>query len=89
MLRSAKPYVDFARAVALFIPSSAPARGVDKLSAVAPGATIGADVSIGPFVSIGPGASIGARTILYPHVAIGAGAHVGDDCIIHSQASIR
>ena len=89
VLRSTKPYVDFARAVALFIPSSAPAKGVDKMSAVAPDATIGADVSIGPFVSIGPGASVGARTILYPHVAIGAGAKVGDDCIIHSQASIR
>jgi UDP-3-O-[3-hydroxymyristoyl] glucosamine N-acyltransferase len=89
VLRSRKPYVDFARAVALFIPSSAPARGIDRLSAVAPDATIGADVSIGPFVSIGPGASIGARTVLYSNVSIGAGATVGDDCVIHSQTSIR
>jgi UDP-3-O-[3-hydroxymyristoyl] glucosamine N-acyltransferase len=89
VLRSTKPYVDFARAVGLFIPSSAPARGVDRLSAIAPDAAIGADVSIGPFVTIGPGASVGARTILYPHVAIGAGASVGDDCLIHSQCSIR
>jgi UDP-3-O-[3-hydroxymyristoyl] glucosamine N-acyltransferase len=88
-VRSSKPYVDFARAVAFFIPSSAPAKGVDRLSAIAPDATIGADVSIGPFVSIGPGASVGARTVLYPHVAIGAGASVGDDCRIHSQCSIR
>ena len=89
VLRSTKPYVDFARAVGLFLPPSAPPKGVDKLSAIAADATIGADVSIGPFVAIGPGASIGARTILYPHVAIGAGAKVGDDCIIHSQTSIR
>jgi len=41
VLRSTKPYVDFARAVALFIPSSAPAKGIDKLSAVAPIATCG------------------------------------------------
>lgn len=89
VLRSRKPYVDFARAVALFLPSSAPARGVDTLSAIAPDAKIGPDVSIGPFVTIGPGASVGARTILYPHVAIGAGAAVGDDCIVHAQCSIR
>jgi UDP-3-O-[3-hydroxymyristoyl] glucosamine N-acyltransferase len=89
VLRSRQPYVDFARAVALFLPSSGPAKGIDKLSAIAPGATIGAGVSIGPFVTIGPGASVGARTILYPHVAIGAGATVGDDCLIHSQCSIR
>ncbi len=89
VLRSRQPYVDFARAVTLFVPSSAPAKGVDRLSAIAPDATIGADVSVGPFVTIGPGASIGARTILYPHVAVGAGARVGDDCLIHAQCSIR
>jgi len=89
VLRSTQPYVDFARAVSLFVPSSAPAKGVDTLAAIAPGATIGADVSIGPFVTIGAGASIGARTILYPHVSIGPGARVGDDCVIHSQCSIR
>ena len=89
VLRSRQPYVDFARAVTLFLPSSAPAKGVDKLTAIAPDAKIGAGVSIGPFVTIGAGASVGARTTLYPHVAIGPGAVVGDDCVIHSQCSIR
>jgi UDP-3-O-[3-hydroxymyristoyl] glucosamine N-acyltransferase len=89
VLRSTQPYVDFARAVSLFLPSSAPAKGVDRLVAIAPDATIGADVSIGPFVAIGAGASIGTRTTLYPHVSIGPGARVGDDCVIHSQCSIR
>ena len=89
VLRSRHPYVDFARAVALFVPPSAPARGIDRLSAVAPDASVGPDVSIGPFVSIGAGASVGARTILYPHVTIGAGASVGDDCVIHAHTSIR
>jgi UDP-3-O-[3-hydroxymyristoyl] glucosamine N-acyltransferase len=89
VLRSTQPYVDFARAVAFFIPSSAPARGIDRLSAVAPDARIGADVSIAPFVTIGAGASVGSRTILYPQVTIGAGAVVGDDCVIHAHASIR
>ena len=89
VLRSRQPYVDFARAVSLFLPSSAPSRGIDRLSAVAPDAVVGADVSIGSFVTIGPGASVGARTVLYPHVSIGAGASVGDDCVIHAHVSIR
>jgi UDP-3-O-[3-hydroxymyristoyl] glucosamine N-acyltransferase len=89
VLRSTKPYVDFARAVALFLPSSAPAKGIDTLSAIAADARIGAEVSIGPFVTVGAGASIGARTTLYPHVAVGQGASIGDDCVIHSQCSIR
>src|SRR5205085_2782673 len=63
--------------------------GIDRLSAVAADATIGVDVSIGPFVTVGAGASVGARTIVYPNVAIGPGARIGNDCIIHSQASIR
>jgi UDP-3-O-[3-hydroxymyristoyl] glucosamine N-acyltransferase len=89
VLRSRKPYVDFARAVTLFLPSSAPSKGVDTMSAIAGDARIGPDVSIGPFVTVGAGASIGARAILYPHVAVGPGAIVGDDCVIHSQCSIR
>jgi UDP-3-O-[3-hydroxymyristoyl] glucosamine N-acyltransferase len=89
VLRSKKPYVDFARAVALFLPSSAPAKGIDTLSAIAADARIGAEASIGPFVTVGAGASIGARTTLYPHVAVGQGASIGDDCVIHSQCSIR
>jgi len=89
VLRSKKPYVDFARAVTLFLPSSKPAKGLDRMSAIAPDARIAADVSIGPFVTVGAGASIGARSVLYPHVAVGPGASVGDDCIIHSQCSIR
>ena len=89
VLRSKQPYVDFARAVSLFMPPSAPSRGIDGLSAVAPDAAVGADVSIGPFVTIGPGASVGTRTVVYPHVSIGAGASVGDDCVIHAHVSIR
>jgi UDP-3-O-[3-hydroxymyristoyl] glucosamine N-acyltransferase len=89
LLRSDDPYLAFARAVELFVRPAPPASGVDPTSAVAPGAVIGADASIGPFVAIGAGASIGQRTVVYPHVAIGAGARIGDDCVIHAQVSIR
>jgi UDP-3-O-[3-hydroxymyristoyl] glucosamine N-acyltransferase len=89
VLRSKQPYVDFARAVALFLPPAGPAKGIDKLTSIAPDAKVGADASIGAFVTIGSGATVGARTIIYPNVVIGAGASVGDDCVIHSHCSIR
>ena len=89
VLRSRQPYVDFARAVALFMPASGPAKGIDRLTSIAPDATVGAGVSIGAFVTIGPGAKVGARTPIFPNVVIGAGASVGDDCRIHSHCSIR
>ncbi|MBZ5557821.1 MAG: UDP-3-O-(3-hydroxymyristoyl)glucosamine N-acyltransferase [Acidobacteriia bacterium] len=89
VLRCDDPYTAFARALQFFVRTTPPAKGVDRLSAVAPDATIGPGVSIGPFVTIGSGASIGARTVIYPNVVIGPEARIGEDCVIHSQTSIR
>jgi UDP-3-O-[3-hydroxymyristoyl] glucosamine N-acyltransferase len=89
VLRAENPYVAFAHAVSLFVQTSAPARGVDRLSAVSPDATLGTDVCIGPFVVVGPGAVIGARSVIYPSVVIGRGVTIGEDCVVHSHVSIR
>jgi UDP-3-O-[3-hydroxymyristoyl] glucosamine N-acyltransferase len=89
MLRTAHPYVAFARALDLFTEDRPPPKGIDPVSSIAPDATIGPDVSIGPFVTVGAGAVVGARTILYPNVVIGPGATVGDDCVVHSHVSVR
>ncbi len=89
VLRSGNPQLSFAHALRLFLQPAAPDKGVDRLSAIAPDAQLGADVSIGPFVAIGAGAVIGARTIIYPNVVIGPGARLGDDCIVHAHVSIR
>jgi UDP-3-O-[3-hydroxymyristoyl] glucosamine N-acyltransferase len=89
LLRSANPYLSFAQAVGLFVQTSPPAPGVDRLAAVAADATLGADVAIGPFVVIGAGATIGARTVIYPGAVIGPGARIGSDCVIHARVSVR
>ena len=89
VLRADHPYVAFARALDLLGDQEPPARGIDPASSIARDATIGVDVSIGPFVAIGAGATVGARTILYPHVVIGPGASLGDDCVVHAHASVR
>jgi UDP-3-O-[3-hydroxymyristoyl] glucosamine N-acyltransferase len=89
MLRSAQPYLAFARAVALFAEAWRPPAGVHPLASVDPSAAVAPDASLGPFVSVGPDAVIGARTLVYPHVTIGRRAIVGDDCVIHARVSIR
>lgn len=89
MLRTAEPYLTFARAVALFSNPPRPARGIDRLAAVAAGAEIAEDVSIGPFVTVGAGVRVGARTVIYPNVSIGDGTRIGEDCVIHSNVAIR
>jgi UDP-3-O-[3-hydroxymyristoyl] glucosamine N-acyltransferase len=89
MLRTANPYLAFARAVAVLTPPARPAPGISPHAVIDPSAVVGPDVSIGPFVVVGAGARIGARTVLGPHVVVGPGAAVGADCTIHAHVSIR
>jgi UDP-3-O-[3-hydroxymyristoyl] glucosamine N-acyltransferase len=89
LLRSDDPYLAFAKAVGLLTDSAPPPRGIDRLSAIAPSAQLGADVSVGAFVVVGDGAVVGARTIVFPNVVIGPGATIGDDCVVHAHVSIR
>ncbi len=89
LLRSAEPYVTFARALALLTPPPRPALGISPLAAIDPSASIGPDASIGPFVAIGAHVRIGARAAIAPHVVIGEGASLGDDCVLRAHASIR
>ena len=89
MLRTAEPYLAFARAVELFADGPAPAPGIDSASQVAADAKLGDGVSVGPFVFIGSGAVVGPRTVVHPNVTIGAGATIGADCVIHAQAALR
>ena len=89
MLRTANPYLAFARAVELLAPRPAAVPGIHLSAHLAPSATIAPDASIGPFVSVGPGARIGARTVVYPHVTIGEAVVIGADCVIHARVSLR
>ena len=90
MLRTPQPYLVFADAVGLFtVPPHRPAPGVDRQTAIADTVQLGADVSIGPFVSVGSGSRIGARTIIHPNVCIGADVEIGDECLVCSHVAIR
>jgi len=89
MLRTRHPYLAFANALSLFVELVHPAPGIDDLSSVAEDATIGRDVSIGPFSSVARGARIGDRTVIFPNVCVGEGAVIGDDCVIHSHVAVR
>lgn len=88
-LVSANPYLDFARALAMFYTPPRPAPGVHPLASVAPDAVLGEDASIGPFAVLGAGVRVGARAVLHPHVTIYEGAVIGDDFTAHSHATVR
>ena len=89
MLRTAHPYLAFAKAVELFAPDERPSPGVHASACIAPTAIVAPDAFVGAFAVIGDGARIGARTLIHPHAVIGPAAVVGEDCVIHSRVSIR
>ncbi len=89
VIRSASPYLTFARAVQVLSPARPSEPGVHALASVAPDAVVDPSATVGPFAVISSGARIGARTIVHPHVVIGADAVIGSDCLLHAHVSIR
>jgi UDP-3-O-[3-hydroxymyristoyl] glucosamine N-acyltransferase len=88
-LVSQNPYLDFARALALFYQPPRPAPGIHPLAYVASTATIGENCSIGPFAAVGERVRIGRNAVLHPHAVIYEGAEIGDDFLAHSHAAVR
>jgi len=88
-LVSENPYLDFARALALFYQPPRPAPGIHPAAAIAATAEIGENCSIGAFAAIGERVRIGRGAVIHPHVVIYEGAQIGDDFLAHSHAAVR
>ena len=88
-LISSNPYHDFARALEFFYQPPRPKPGIHPSAAIAAGASIGENASIGPFVAIGENVTIGRNAVLHPHVVIYEGATLGDDVMLHSHSVVR
>jgi UDP-3-O-[3-hydroxymyristoyl] glucosamine N-acyltransferase len=88
-LVSENPYLDFARALALFYQPPQPTPGVHPLAYVAPTASLGEGCSIGPFASVGERVRIGRNAVLHPHAVIYEGAEIGNDFLAHSHSVVR
>ena len=87
-LRTANPYLAFARAVEVFHPAPQYPAGIHP-TAIDSSASIGEKVHIGAYVVIGAGVVIGQGTILLPHVVIYPGVRMGKDCFAHAHAVVR
>jgi UDP-3-O-[3-hydroxymyristoyl] glucosamine N-acyltransferase len=86
---SSMPYLIFGEAVNLLHPSFAPEREVHPSAVISPTATIGANVSIGPFSVIGDSVTIGENVSILAHCVIYPDVRIGDDVLIHSHCAIR
>src|SRR6185503_3875207 len=88
-LVSTNPYLDFARALALFYQPPKNRPGIHAQASIAGTAQIGAGASVGPFAVIGENVRIGRNAVLYPHAVIYEGAEIGDDFVGHSHSVVR
>jgi len=88
-LISENPYLDFARALALYYQPPRPAPGIHPLAYVAASAAVGENCSIGPFAVVGERVRLGRNAVLHPHVVLYEGAEIGDDFLAHSHATVR
>jgi UDP-3-O-[3-hydroxymyristoyl] glucosamine N-acyltransferase len=88
-LRTANPYLAFARAIELFYQAPQPARSIDPTARIAPTAKVGDGASIGAYVVIEDGAEIGRNAVIYPFVHIGPNVGIGDNFKAYSHCSVR
>ncbi len=88
-LRSANPYLDFARAIEIFYTPPRYAPGVHPTAVVAASARIGPGAHIGPYCFVGEDVQIGRNGVLHSFVAIYRGARIGDDFFAHAHAVVR
>jgi len=88
-LRSANPYLDFARAIEFFHPEPDYVPGIHPTAVIAASAEIGAGAHIGPYCYVDEAVRIGKNAVLHSFVTIYRGAEIGDDFFAHAHAAVR
>jgi UDP-3-O-[3-hydroxymyristoyl] glucosamine N-acyltransferase len=88
-LRSANPYLDFARAIELFHPAPAFEAGIHTTAVIAKSAQVGDGAHIGPYCFINEGVVIGKYAVLHSFVSIYRNAKIGDGFFAHSHVRVR
>ncbi len=88
-LRSANPYLTFARAVELFYTPPRQPAGIHPSAQIAASSKIGANASIGAWVIIEDDVEIGSNCSILPFVHISRGARIGDNFKAYSHVSVR
>jgi UDP-3-O-[3-hydroxymyristoyl] glucosamine N-acyltransferase len=85
VLRTANPYLAFARALALFHPAPAEPPGIHPSAVLEDGVSLAPGVRIGALCFVGSGSQIGEDTMLFPQVHVGRGVRLGRACSIRPR----
>lgn len=88
-LRTANPYLAFAKAIEVFYALPVYRPGVHATAIVAASAKIALGAHIGPYCFVDEEAEIGERAVLHSFVTIYRGAKIGADFFAHAHAVVR
>ena len=88
-LRTANPYLAFAKAIELFYEAPKYAPGIHEKAVIAKSAKIGTGAHIGPYCFVDEDAVIGNNCVLHSFVAIYRGARIGANFFAHAHAVVR
>ena len=88
-LRTADPYLAFARAIDLFYAPPEPEPGIHSTAVIAKDVRFGRNLRIGPFCFVDAGVELGDNALLHSHVSIYRGVRIGRDFEAHSHVSVR
>jgi UDP-3-O-[3-hydroxymyristoyl] glucosamine N-acyltransferase len=88
LIRVKSPRLAFAGLLGKLYPKADPAPGVHPTALIAASAELGANCSIGPYVTVGEGTRIGARCTISAGCGIGAMVTIGDDSLLHRNVTI-
>jgi UDP-3-O-[3-hydroxymyristoyl] glucosamine N-acyltransferase len=88
-LRSANPYLTFAKAVQLFYQEPEYAPGIHPTAVIHPTAKVGRAAHIGAYAVVSEGVVIGDNATLLPHAVIYPHASIGSHFFAHAHAIVR
>jgi UDP-3-O-[3-hydroxymyristoyl] glucosamine N-acyltransferase len=90
LLINPNPYVAFLHVIELFAPRDyEEPRGVHPTAVIGRNVSLGASVTLGPFVIVEDDARIGDATRILPHTYVGFRAKIGNRCLIYPNVTIR
>jgi UDP-3-O-[3-hydroxymyristoyl] glucosamine N-acyltransferase len=88
-LRTANPYLAFAKAVQFFYREPEYAPGIHPTASIHPTSKIGSQAHIGPYVVVSEGARIGDHATILAHVVVYPHVTIGDYFYAHAHAVVR
>ncbi len=88
LIQVADPFQAFIQLLKHFYPTPKPEAGIHPTAIISPSATLGKNISVGPYTVIDAETTIGDNCVIKGHVHIGNHVTLGPDTVIHPHVTI-